>query len=143
MKSTLFLRIASVLAFVHCLLHTVGGVFGKPTHGADEVAVRSAMKSHQFDVMGSMRSYWDFFFGYGLIVTITLLVQAILFWQLAAFAKSNPAWVRPIAGLFCLNFLGMAVVSGRYFFIAPAVTEVLIAICLALTFFGAAPAQTS
>jgi len=32
--------------------------------------------------MGSMRSYWDFFFGYGLFVTIFLLAVAVLLWQL-------------------------------------------------------------
>ena len=65
MKPTLFLRIASILTFVHCVLHTFGGVLSSPRHGAEEVAVIEAMKSHSFDVMGSMRSYWDFFFGYG------------------------------------------------------------------------------
>jgi len=65
-KPTLFLRIASILTFVHCVLHTFGGVLSSPRHGAEEVAVIEAMKSHSFDVMGSMRSYWDFFFGYAL-----------------------------------------------------------------------------
>jgi hypothetical protein len=61
------------------------------------------MKSHHFAVMGTMRSYWDFLFGYGLFVTIALLVQALLFWRLAAFAKTNPALTKPIVGLFCLT----------------------------------------
>ena len=100
MTATLFLRIASVLSLMNCMLHTVGGVFGSPQHGAEEIAVIETMKSHRFDVMGSMRSYWDFLFGYGLFGTIGLLVQAILFWQLASFAKTNPAWTRPIVALF-------------------------------------------
>ena len=83
MNATLFLRIASVLSLIQCVLHTVGGVFGSPKHGAEEVAVIETMKSHRFDFMGSMRSYWDFVFGYGLFVTIDLIVQTILFWQLA------------------------------------------------------------
>lgn len=59
---TLFLRIASILTVVHCVLHTFGGVLGSPKHGAEEIAVIETMKSHPFDVMGSVRSYWDFFF---------------------------------------------------------------------------------
>lgn len=134
MNATLFLRIASALSFIHCALHTVGGVFGSPQHGAEEIAVIDAMKSHHFDVLRSMRSYWDFFFGYGLFVTIILFILGIVFWQLASLAKTHPSSVRPIVAAFCVNFLAMAVVSWRYFFMAPAVTELLMALCLAVAF---------
>ena len=130
MKPALFLRIASGVTLLHCVLHTIGGVFVSPSHGAEEIAVIETMKSHRFDMMGSMRSYWDFFLGYGLFVTIVLLVLSIFFWQLASLAKTNPAWMRPILAVFCFNFIAMAIVSWRYFFIAPAIAELLIAVCL-------------
>ena len=128
-----FLRIASVLSIFNCAGHTTG-VFSAPKHGAAEIAVVETMKSYHLDVMGSMRSYWDFLFGYGLSVTITLLVQAILFWQLATLAKRSPACVRPIAGLFFLNCIGIAIISWKYFFIGPAVSQLLIAACLGVAF---------
>jgi len=140
LKPTLLLRIASVVTFIHCLLHTVAGVFGSPKHGAEEFAVIEAMQSHHFDVMGSMRSYWDFHFGYGLFVTIGLLTQAVLFWQLAAFAKTNSVWTKPIVALFFFSFIGMAIISWRYFFLGPAVTELLIAACLGAAFVTSSPA---
>ena len=133
MTASNFLRIASVLSIFNCAGHTTG-VFSAPKHGAAEIAVVETMKSYQLDVMGSMRSYWDFLFGYGLSVTITLLVQAILFWQLAAVAKRSPACVRPIAGLFFLNCIGIAIISWKYFFIGPAVLQLLIAACLGVAF---------
>jgi hypothetical protein len=119
----------------------VGGAFGK-AQSAEEDAVRQTMQSHHFNLFGSMRSYWDFFFGYGLIVTIVLLVLTILFWKLADFAESNAAQVRWIAGLFCLNFAAMTVISARYFFIFPAAMEGLMAVCLgvaALSFQSPGP----
>jgi hypothetical protein len=131
-----FLRTASVLSIFNCAGHTTG-VFSAPKHGAAEIAVVETMKSYQLDVMGSMRSYWDFLFGYGLSVTITLLVQAILFWQLAALAKRNPACVRPIAALFFFNCTGIAIISWKYFFIGPAVSQLLIATCLGVAFVRA------
>lgn len=134
MKPTLFLRIAAVLTLLHCVAHTMGGVFGSPKHGTEEIAVIETMKAHHFDVMGSMRSYWDFFFGYGLFVTVVLLVDSIFFWQLASLAKTNPVWMRPILAMFCFNFVAMAIVSWRYFFVAPAAIELLIAACLAVAF---------
>ena len=141
MKPTLFLRIASVLTLIHCILHTVGGVLSAPRHGAEEVSVIETMKSHRFDMMGSMRSYWDFFFGYGLVVTIALFVQAVLFWQLSTLAKKNPSCTRSILVLFLLNYLAVAIVSWNYFFVAPAVTELLIAACLASALAMPAPSS--
>jgi hypothetical protein len=51
MKPVLFLRIAAVLTFIHAVLHTIGGVFGKPGTGPATVAVQ-AMKMNQFFLMG-------------------------------------------------------------------------------------------
>jgi hypothetical protein len=134
MRPTPLLRTASVLSLVHCILHTVGGVLAPPRHGAEEIAVLETMRSHRFDVMGSMRSYGDFLLGYGLFVTLALLADAVLFWQLAAFARTSPAWLRPIVAVFFFNFVAMAIVSWRYFFIAPVVTELIIAACLGAAF---------
>ena len=138
MKPTLFLRIASVLAMIHSILHTLGGVFGTPQHGAEEIAVVDAMKSHFFNFMGSLRSYWDFQFGYGLFVTVALFIHSLLFWYLGSMAKTNAALTRPMAALFCFGYLAMTVVAWRYFFIGPAITELIIAACFAAAFFTAA-----
>lgn len=131
------MRIAAILSLINGVGHTIG-VFSSPKHGAQEIALLEDMKSHHFDVMGSVRSYWDFLFGYGLFITIGLLVQAILFWQLAAFAKTNPAWTRPIVALFFFNCIGVAIVSWKYFFIGPVVAQLLIAACLGVAFVTAA-----
>lgn len=141
MKVTLFLRIASVLTFIHCVLHTIGGVLSSPKHGAEEIAVVETMKAHTFNVMGSMRSYWDFNMGYGLFTTINLFIQAVLFWQLGTLAKSNAAGIKPILVLFSLGYVAMTVVAWRYFFIGPAITELIIAGCLAAAFFTAGSAS--
>lgn len=142
MRATLFLRIAAVLSLINCVGHT-GGVFSSPKHGAEEIAVLETMKSHRFDVMGSLRSYWDFLFGYGLLITIGLLVQIILFWQLASFAKTNPAWTRPIVALFFFNCIGVAIVCWKYFFIGPAATQLLIAACLGAAFIIAGGSRSA
>jgi len=141
MRTILFLRIASVLTIIHAILHTIGGVLSKPQNGAREIAVIDAMKSQSFNVMGSMRTYWDFFYAYGWLLGLALLVEGILFWQLATIAKTNAAMLRPIIALFCLNFLVTTVIAWKYFFIAPAVTEILIAVFLAAAYFTAASTQ--
>src|SRR4029453_16772732 len=127
MKPPTLLRTASVLTLVHSILHTIGGVLAPPSHGAEEIAVLETMSAHRFEFMGSMRSYADFMLGYGLLVTVVLLVDGVLFWQLAALARARPDGLRPIVALFALGYLGIAIVSGTFFFIAPVITELLIA----------------
>ena len=134
MKSTIALRIAAVLTLIHAVLHTVGGLFSPPEHGSDEVNVLNTMKAFQFDFMGSMRSYWDFYFGFGLIVTLFLLFEAVLLWQLASLAKSDAGRARPFMLTLLGAFLAMMVLSWLYFFIAPLVVEALIAILIGLAY---------
>jgi hypothetical protein len=38
------------------------------------------MKSHHFDAMGFSRTYWDFYYGFGLVISGYLLVQAVMLW---------------------------------------------------------------
>jgi len=83
MKTVLFLRIASVLTLIHAALHTIGGVFGAPAPGVQQAAV-AVMKANEFQVMGVMRSYWDFYRGFGLVVSVFLTLEAIVFWQLGS-----------------------------------------------------------
>jgi hypothetical protein len=137
MKPVTLLRAASVLTLIHFAGHTFGGVFGSPSHGPQEIAVIETMKNYRFNVMGSSRGYWDFFFGYGLIVSLNLLTQTVLFWQLAALARNGFSLVRPIIVLFAICYVGLAILSLRYFFAAPAVFEIAIAICLGLASMGA------
>jgi len=66
MKPTILLRIASIVALLQFAAQTLLLVFGAPTHGPEEMAVVEGMKSQHFDFMGLTRSYWDFYFGYGL-----------------------------------------------------------------------------
>jgi hypothetical protein len=96
MRPSRFLRAVSILTLLHGIGHTLGGVFGvdaDPT--SEEATVLGAMKSHRFEIMGSMRSVWDLFFGYGLFISISFLVQAVLFWQLASLANKG---IREIRG---------------------------------------------
>jgi hypothetical protein len=129
MRPVIFLRIASVLTLIHAVLHTIGGVFGAVPPGPAAVAV-AAMKSNQILVMGSLRSFWDFYHGMGLGVTISLTAEGIIFWQLASLAKTDARRLRPVMATFMVAYLVLAVNSNTYFFIAPVITEILIAACL-------------
>jgi hypothetical protein len=132
-----WLRVASVLTFVHAALHTVGGVFGKVAPGAEQTAV-DAMKGNAFVAMGVTRTMWDFYRGMGLAVMIFLTLAAVVLWQMAVLAKTEMfPLVRPVLAAFMLGFLLMAVVSWQYFFAGPLVAELLIAVCVGLAMIPA------
>jgi hypothetical protein len=136
MTPTLFLRIASILALIFCAGHTVGGVLSPPAPGVQTDVVQ-VMKAGSFNAMGAMRTFWDFHVGYGILITVILLVQSIFFWQLSILAKTDAPRLRPILALFALQFLANAPIAMRYFFLGPGLISVAIAACLAVAFYAA------
>jgi hypothetical protein len=140
-SSVLCLRAASVLTLIHAVLHTIGGVFGKPDPGPASVAVL-AMQTNQFQWMGNARSYWDFYIGFGLGITIFLTLDAIVLWLLASLARSEAARLRPIILAYALGYLVFAVNSYVYFFLGAVITEILIVLCLAGAFLMAKPVRS-
>ena len=135
MKPVLFLRIASVLTLIHALLHTIGGVLGAMPPAA--LATVEAMKANQFPAMGAMRTMWDFHMGFGLVVSIALAMEGIVFWQLGTLAKNDALQLRPILTTFFVGYLCFSGISYRYFFAGPVITEILIALCLGLAIVSA------
>jgi hypothetical protein len=130
-KPASFLRIAAVLTFIHAVLHTIGGVFGKAEAGSATVAVE-AMKANQFLLMGHVRTYWEFYRGMGLAVTIFLTAEAVLFWQLGSLAGMDARRLRPVIATFLVAYVALAVNSYAYIFLPPVIVETLIAVCLGL-----------
>jgi hypothetical protein len=141
MRTVLFLRIASVLTLIHAALHTIGGVFGGAAPGVQQATV-AVMKANEFAAMGAMRNYWDFYRGLGLVVSVFLTVEGVVFWQLGSLAKTDALRLRPVLATFLVGYLGAAMVSCRYFFSAPVVTEILIALCLGLAIVSARQAAS-
>jgi hypothetical protein len=140
MKPAIFLRIASVLTLVHAIMHTIGGVFGKPQPGVAAM-VAATMRSNRFPVLGVTRSYADFYLGMGLGITISLTVEALVFWLLGSLAKSDAVRLRPILGVFLAGYLALALNSWLFFFSGPVIGEILIALCLGLAIVTAKPAN--
>jgi hypothetical protein len=135
MKATLSLRIASVLTLIHALLHTIGGVFGKTPANVQPVV--TAMQENHFLAMGVMRTMWDFHMGLGLVASVSLTVEGLVFWQLGTLAKGAALRLRPILTTFLVGYLCISVVSYRFFFAGPVITELLIAACLGMAIASA------
>ena len=79
----------------------------------------------------------------GLAMTISMTAEAFLFWQLGSLARKHAVLLRPIIAAFAIAYLAIAVNSWCYFFQAPVVVEILIALCLILAVVTAKPATTA
>jgi hypothetical protein len=114
-KPALFLRIASGLVLLQSVLHTIGGVFGKPGPGPASVAW-TAMQANHFSVSGLDRTYANFYLGFGLGITISLVMEGLILWLLSNRVDTYAAIVRPMIGIFALGYLAIAVDSYLFFF---------------------------
>jgi hypothetical protein len=128
LKTSVLYRIASVLLLLFAIGHTLGFRQSDPTWGVDALLV--SMRSIHFDIQGFSRSYWDFFVGAGLFVSVFLLFAAVLAWQLGGLSAETLAHLRGIQWAFALSFVAMAILSWRYLFAIPLVFSILIAACL-------------
>jgi hypothetical protein len=145
MKTSLLLRVAAAITLLYCVGHTMGMPW-TPVTGPQENAVIDAMKATRFEVMGNTRTYWDFYIGFGLVISGFLALQAVVLWQLASLARREAKPVRAIVAMFLASFAINAVIVWNFFFWAALVPAVAVAICLALALVsarasGSAPAE--
>lgn len=132
MKTWIPLRIASVVTFFYAAGHSSGFPWMAP-EGTENTALTSHLQSYRFDFMGSSRTVWDFHLGFGLIISLDLVVLAMTLWCLATLARRiDTALLRPILAALAVAMVAHAALVGRYFFVAPLSMALVDAVCLAL-----------
>ena len=135
MKPSLLLRIASILTLLFAAGHTSGGLSSWSPAGETEVL--RAMRTFHFDAAGVSRSYLDFYLGFGFILSVFMLLQAVVLWQLATLAKTDAARVRPMIGSFLVATIVSTALDWRFIFVVPVVCSAAIAVFLGLAFYAA------
>src|SRR5258705_13100593 len=115
MKSWILLRVASVLTLIFCAGHTYGAL-GSSSRDPEQPAVFMAMQAFPFEIMGARRTHWQFYRGFSLLFSVTLLLLAVLLWQLAGLPKPDPAGARPPRAPLLPAYLGFPILCGECFF---------------------------
>ena len=121
MKASMLYRIAAVLLLLFDAGHTSGFPWSDPKWGVD----LASMRSTHFYIMGFSRTYWDFYVGFGLFVSVFLLLAVVLAWQLGRLPPESLALMRGTAWAFALCFAAITVLSSKYFFILPIVFSIV------------------
>jgi hypothetical protein len=128
------LKFAAVISLIFAVGHTLGGLKGWSPIG--ETAVLTGMKTFRFDVAGVNRSYFDFYRGFGFLLTVYLVLQAVLLWQLAGVARVNRSLARPLVWSFFLASIPIGVLTWFFLFPTPVYFDIVLTACLGWAVFA-------
>src|SRR5215469_3211393 len=126
MKASALYRTAAVLLLVFDAGHTSGFPWSDPSWRVDV----GSMQSTHFHIMGFSRTYWDFYVGFGLFVSVFLLLAVVLAWQLGSLPQESLARLRGTAWAFAFCFAAITVLSWKYFFTIPIAFSIVTTVCL-------------
>jgi len=119
-------RVSAVLIALLGLGHSSGYPWSDPAWGVDLHAVQGT----HFNVLGSTRTYWQFYIGFGLSISVLLLLPAITAWQLGD-APAQVGQRRITAWALVLSFAAITALDCVFFFVIPIVLSAAITVCLA------------
>lgn len=132
MNSVAPVALVRLSAIVYLFL-TVGHTSGYPwatTHGPQERQLIDSMKSLDFVFLGEGSTYWNLYFGWGLLVAVLLLTLAILLWWSADLVAVVPRHVGFLAGsMSAASFVG-AGLSFRFFYTPPSISFAIVGVTL-------------
>jgi hypothetical protein len=135
MTTAVLLKISAVISLLLAIGHSFGGTKRWSPMGDNEVL--KAMETVRFDTMGVNRSYLDFFLGFGWSLSVGMLLQSVLLWQLASLARSDAALVRPMIAAFVLATLARGAIAWSFIFPVPALFSGAILIALVAAYIRA------
>jgi hypothetical protein len=135
MTTAILLRISAVISLLFAIGHSLGGIKRWSPMGENEVF--KAMETVRFDTMGVNRSYLDFFLGFGWSLSVAMLLQSALLWQLASLARSNAAQVKPMIAVFALATLAGGAIAWLFIFPVPALFSAALLIVLVAAYIRA------
>jgi hypothetical protein len=138
MRASVFYRIAAVLLLLLDAGHTSGYPWSDPAWGV----APALMRSSHFLIMGVSRTYWDFYVGFGLLLSVYVLLAALFAWHLGGLPPESLARMRGTARTFALCFAAITVLSWKYIFIIPVIFAIVITLCLTVAaWLSAKPAS--
>jgi hypothetical protein len=130
MSTTLLLRLASAISLLFAAGHTLGGRRSWSPIGESEVL--TAMRTFRFDTMGVSRTYLDFYRGFGFTLTVFLVMQGVLLWQVGSLASTDRAHARPLIATVLVASIASSVLTWKFLFPVPVYFWAALIVCLGL-----------
>ena len=123
MKAIWWYRTSSLLLILFAVGHTLG--FRRTDAWPDAVKpVVAGMQTVRFPADGFLRSYWDFYVGFGLFVTVMMLFAAVVAWQMATLPEETLSRMKLVRWSLVIAFAVITAMTWRYFFLTPLVFSI-------------------
>ncbi len=135
-------RTLAVILALFAAGHTLGTAVPHVTRGAAEASVFRAMQGFRFPIMGFERSYWEFYRGFALTISVQLALMAVIAWQVGSLSESDPRQARRIGIALLLGCVGIAVISWSFFFGGPIVFSIVATVLAGVLVLRMRPART-
>ncbi len=119
-------RLAAYVLVFFAYGHTFGAVIGTPQFNAESAAVASAMKTVHFVAQGADCTWYGFYRGFGIFVSIFFVFSALMAWHLGGRTVEERRVFAPVTWALFVAFAGSIVTSWVYFFPAPIVFSTLV-----------------
>ena len=127
---TILIRVGSIL-MVGLMIGHMAAYPWTSMKALQETQLTALMKSVPFEFMGQRSTYWNLYFGWGVLVAVLLLALASILWILPDFATLRPQRAGVISAIVAIASLFGAYLSFRFFYIPPFV--LFSVICATLT----------
>jgi len=135
LKPWIWLRIASVLITLCAAGHTFGHLSSSDA-SPEEKAVTAAKRSFHFDLIGAQHTIWDVYAGLSLFMIVSLVLLAVLMWQLSDLARSFPSQVRPMVWALVVAQFLISLLCLTNFFFVPSLLSTAATFCLLMAAIG-------
>jgi hypothetical protein len=124
-------RIAAVVLVLFALGHTRGALLSTPRFGPASDAVAAAMKDVHLAAAGASDCTWyGFYLGFGIIVSVFFLLSAVLAWHLGGKTARERAGLWPVSAALVASYAANLVITRLYFFPAPTVFSAAVTLLL-------------
>lgn len=133
MSSKVLLRIAAVLMFVHCVLHTIG--FNSWKDDPDKQGVVKAMNGPKFPFMGASRNMANFYDGFGYASSIAMILIFVSLWLVSGELGKGSSLARKMTLTLAFILLLWGADEIIYFFLLAAAMSWVAALCCLVAYF--------
>jgi hypothetical protein len=131
------IRVSSILFILLMVGHISAYPWTSTNGGPQETQLVAAMKTVEFIFLGASSTYFNLYFGWGLLVGLLLLTVAMVLWLLSDLARLAPRCVGAIGAVISAACSVGAYLSFRFFYIPPmlfflaiCVTQLIVAVRL-------------
>jgi hypothetical protein len=126
MNAARLYKVTSILLLLFGVGHT-SGLYRHQDFGMEGNQVFDAMHVVPIQVMGRAHTFWDFYVGFGLLVSVLFFFTGVLAWQLGALCDRQKEVVKVLAWPFFLCQAVVAVLCCTNFFLMPIAFSIAIA----------------